>query len=274
MDSLADEFDIDQALDDWLTKEAAESGLDENDYTDEPAIIQRFQETKSPEDFEWLYSRHRRLIANAMRNAMGGTNLPKSAAKAHALKWYIKALETYNPSKGAQFKTWLSVPMNRMRIWRNRYQNIGYIPPDQVGLIPLMQERESALTDLLGRPPSDAELADDINVSRRDLTTLRLKKDVSVRQIGRLRKSVRPDLVAEAKGGEALSSGRSELEERMVMLHGSLSPEDQLVLEHTLGDVYGKETVEDPLELALKLNISPQKVRAARSRILRKAERY
>jgi DNA-directed RNA polymerase specialized sigma subunit len=274
VDSPAEEFDIDEALNEWLDKTAAESEGGVDPYADEAAIIKRFQETQSPEDFEWLYNRHQGMIANAIRNAVGNPALPKSVVKSWGLKQYSEALQRFDPSKGAQLSTYLSLPMKRLGRWRNRYQNIGYIPEDRARHINLIQERERELTDLLGRPPSDTELADDVNIARKDLEHMRRIPEMSIANVGKIRREIRPDLVAESVGGAATLSGPSELKERMVMLHGSLSPEDQMVLEHTYGDVFSRDTVEDPAELALKLNLSPQKIRASRSRILRKAERY
>jgi len=274
VDSPADTFDIDHELEQWIEKTAVSTGVDPNQYMDELAVIKRFQQSKSPQDFEWLYNRHRPLIASAMRSAIGSTTLPKSAANAHALKWYIDALEKFDPDRGAQFKTFLTMPMYRMRRWRNRYQNVNYIPPDRVGSIPLIQERERALTEMLGRPPSDSELADDVNIARKELEHMRKVPPQSAKDIARIRREVRQDLLAEAKGGEVLWSGPTALKERMVMLYDTLSPEDQLVLEYTFGDIFGKPTIEDPAELGRKINMSPQKVRATRKRIVRKAERF
>jgi hypothetical protein len=97
-------------------------------------------------------------------------------------------------------------------------------------------------------------------------------KKMTPATIGTLRREVRSDLLAEARGGQTqLESSR--LLDHLIFLHGSLSPEQQVVLEHTY-DGFGKPVIEDPLQLAPVIGLSPQKIRALRKQIGDTAKRY
>jgi len=213
-------------------------------------------------------------LGDVMRQ-MGGHTLPKAAVQAHVVQHYVKSLETFKPTEGAKFKTWLGRnAIGRMKRYRRNYENIARIGKVELqGFIPVIQDRELDLLDLYGRPPTNEELADDVNVAAQDITHLR-NKTISIKDVGKLRREIRQDLIAEQKGPVADIGGKDKLKEQIVMLHGSLPRQDQLILEHTFGEVYGRQTIEDPIELAMKLNLSPQKIRASRVRILKKAERY
>lgn len=139
-------------------------------------------------------------------------------------------------------------------------------------MIPLVQRREAELNEIKGRKPSDTELADDILISTNDLSALR-RKQLTPKTVGTVRRELRQDLVAEEAGGEADLGGRSMLEQQAVFLHGSLNPEQQLVLEHTY-EGFGKKTIIDAGEMGSELNMSPQKVRSIKKQLERKLEKY
>ena len=272
MDSQAntEEFDIEEALDEWLDKEAAASGVDP--YADELEMIQRWQADPNKEDFKALYSRHQPLIYSAGRRYMQSATIPKEAVKSSMLRNYVNALETYNPDRGAQFKTHLYRGMGRTGRYLQRYSNVGRIPEDRAWLIDTLQTRERALEDMLGRPPSDTELSDDVLLAAQDVADLRTRK-ITPKIVATLRKELLKDYLAEAPGGEATHAEDSDLRRQIVFLHGSLNPSQQLVLEHTF-DGFGKKVIDDPLELAKQIKMSPQKIRAMRKQIQKKVARH
>lgn len=266
-------FDVDQALDEWLDKEAAAQGMDPEDpFSDELEIIQRWQQNPNAEDFKWLYNRHQPLIYAAGRRYVQSTTLPKEAVKSNMLKNYVTALETFDPSKGRQFGGHVYQWMGRTGRYLQRYSNVGRIPEDRSWLIDTLQSRERALEDMLGRPPSDTELADDVLLSATEIADLRDRK-ITPKMVATLRKELRKDYLAEAPGGEAAYTADSNLRRQIVFLHGSLNPEQQLVLEHTF-EGFGKPVIEDPMDLAKQIKMSPQKVRALRKQIQKKVEHH
>ncbi len=266
-------FDVDRALDEWLDKEAAAGGMDPQDpFADELETIQRWQGDPNPDDFRWLYNRHQPLIFAAGRRYLQSATIPKEAVKSSMLRSYVTALEKYDPTRGAQFKTFLYRSMGRTGRYLQRYSNVGRIPEDRSWLIDTLLSRERSLEDVLGRPPSDTELADDVLLAAQDVADLKNRK-ITPKIVATLRRELRKDYLAEAPGGEAVHGADSDLRRQIVFLHGSLNPQQQVVLEHTF-EGFGKPTIEDPMELAKKLKLSPQKIRALRKQIQKKVERH
>lgn len=270
MDSLGktevEDFDVDQALSEWLSKEAAAAGLDPDDpYGGELEMIKRFQQDPTPENFNTIFNSHKKLVYAAGRRYLQSSNLPKAAIESSMMKSYINALNSYNPDRGAQFKTYLSMGMGRTGRYVQKYSNAGRIPEGRSWLIDTMMSRERALEDELGRPPSDAELGDDVLLAIQDIEHLRDRK-VTPKMVATLRKEVRKDYLAEAPGGEAVYSEDSKMRRQATYLHGSLNPQQQLVLEHTI-EGFGKQTIPDAMDLARKLKWSPQKIRSLRKQI-------
>jgi len=272
--ALLDElFDIDVALETWLRKEALAQGLDpDNMEAEELDAIQRWQKDPNAEDFEWLYNRHQPLIYSAGERYIRSSQLPKAAVRGHMVQHYASALQDYDPERGAQFKTHLFNKMRRTGRYLQKYTNVGKIPEDRAGLIPLFKARQEALTDLFGRRPSNTELADDMLIEAQDIPEL-MNKKISPKIVGTLKREVRDDLVAEQPGGSTTLAADSDLQRQIVFLHGSLSPQQQVVLEHTF-EGFGKPIIDDPVDLAKVVGMSPQKIRALKRQIQNKVKRY
>jgi DNA-directed RNA polymerase specialized sigma subunit len=266
-------FDVDQALNEWLDKEAAAAGMDPQEpFADELETIQRWQGDPNTEDFKWLYNRHQPLIFAAGRRYLQSTTLPKEAVKGSMIRNYVHALQSYDPNRGAQFKTHLYRGMGRTGRYLQRYSNVGRIPEDRSWLIDTLTTRERALEDMLGRPPTDVELGDDVLLAAQDVIELKDRK-ITPKIVATLRKELRKDYLAEAPGGEAVHAEDSDLRRQVVFLHGSLNNEQQRVLEHTF-EGFGKPIIENPMDLAKTINMSPQKFRSLRRQIQKKVEKH
>ena len=269
----SEQIDIDAELDAWLLKEAVSEGIDpDNLQAEELEVIQRWQRQPNTQDFEWLYNRHQPLIYSSGERYLRSSQLPKAAVRGHMVRHYTAALQDYNPERGTMFKTHLFNKMRRTGRYLQKYTNVGKIPEDRAPLIPLMKVREQALTELFGRAPSNTELSDDMLFEAQDLADLR-KKKITPKIVGTLRREVRADLVAERPGGAGVLDADSDLRRQIVFLHGSLNPQQQVVLEHTF-EGFGKPVVDDPIDLAKQIGMSPQKIRALKRQIQNKVKRY
>lgn len=267
------DFDVDAELAAWLVKEALEQGLDPNDlYAGEAEVIKRWQETPNPEDFEWLYNKHQPLINAAGNRYISSAQVPKSAVKGSLLRGYVEALKTFDPSFGTKFSSHVYNGVGRTGRYLQRYTNVGRIPEERAGLISILQQRENELKEKLGRVPTDTELADDMLLSAQDTANLKNNR-ITPKVVGTLRKELRQDLTTEMAGGAVEVDADSKLRRQIVFLHGSLNPEQQLVLEHTF-EGFGKPVIEDDLALAQQLNLSPQKIRSLKSQIKKKVDRF
>lgn len=275
MDSPAEtEIDVERELDEWLNKQAAMEGISREDLRQqETEAWQRWREAPNTEDFSWLLNSHQPLINSATTRFVSSSNLPKAAVKGQVMRRYVNALETYDPSRNTQLSTWVTGNLGqRMGRYIQRYANIGRIPEDRSWLIGTLKQREAELSEQFGRPPSDAELSDDVKISMPDLSALRMKL-VTPKMVGTLRRELRSDYLAESAGHDVALPGSSFVEQQAAFLHGSLNPEQQLVLEHTFSG-FGKPVIEDPNDLGRTLNMSPQKVRGLKKQIEKKLEYY
>ena len=273
MDSQVEE-DLERELEEWLTKQAAAEGISRDDLKQqEMESWQRWRANPNPEDFSWLLNSHQPLINSATNRYVASSNLPKAAIKGQIMRRYVKAIDTYDPTRGAQLSTHITYGLGRqMDRYMQRYSNIGRIPEDRSWLIGTLKQREAELSEIHGRPPSDAELADDVLISMPDLSALR-QKTVTPKMVGTLRRELRSDFLAESAGHEGTLAGNSMVEQQAAFLHGSLNPDQQLILEHTFSG-FGKPVIEDPLQLGKALNMSPQKVRGLKKQIEKKLDYY
>lgn len=258
---------VDRELDEWLEKEAASVGVDPSLQEMEMEVWRRWKEDPNPNDFEWLYNSHSPLIGSATDRFVKSTTLPKVAVKSRILNNYINALETYDPTRAALGTHVMNSVQQRVGRYIQKYTNVGRIPEERARLIDPLKNREAVLMERLGRPPSDLELSDDLAMNVTEFRT-----SVTPKMVGTLRKELaRAELRAEEAGGEAEIAGDSRELQYVTFLHGSLNPEQQLVLEHTY-EGFGKPVIVDPIELSREINLSPQKIRAIKKQIARKVK--
>jgi hypothetical protein len=277
--SLADTDDLAVILEAWLDKQADDASLAGEQAQDFGALQrqeleawQRWRQNPNPQDFKWLHESHQPLIFRAQERNLRSTTLPKAAVRSDGLRKYITALQTWNPSKGA-FSTHLNYVMQHNNRYLTKYQNVGKIPAERAEMIGLMQNRLAHLRETLGREPSNAELADDMKTSMGEVAELSRKmQKLTPRTVETLRRELRRDLNAEAPGGEVHLESSPVLD-HLIFLHGSLSPEQQVVLEHTF-EGFGKPVIEDPMKLGPVIGMSPQKIRALRQQIHDKVQKY
>jgi DNA-directed RNA polymerase sigma subunit (sigma70/sigma32) len=265
--------DEDAALEAFLEKQA---DAEPEDFTElrqkEREVWEQFKQNPTKENFGWLADSHQRMRLKAQSQNLGSTTLPKSAVRSDGLRQYIVALQTWDPNKAA-FSTHLTHKMQHNSRYLVKYQNIGKIPEDRAHMIGLFQNRLAHLKEQLGREPSNAELADDMKTSMAEVAELsKSMKKVTPRTIETLRSELRRDLHAESPGAETHTES-SPLLERAIFLHGSLSPAQQVVLEHTF-EGFGKPIITDPIELAPVVGMSPQKIRALKKQIASQLKRY
>ena len=265
--------ELDAELDAELDKVAEDLGLDPEDpYGNEQEMIREWQRDPSMEGFDKLHAAHAPLINSASSKYMRSTTLPKSAVKSFAIQRYTHALQSFNPDKGTQFKTYLYKEMQRVGRYLQSYQNVGRIPEQRAALIPLFESSHASLKDTLGRDPTNIEIADEMLLSAGDIADLQRQR-ITPKIVGTLRKELRADLTAELPGGRAEMAGDSNLRRQIVFLHGSLNPEQQLVLEHTY-EGFGKQVELDDARLSEIVSMSPQKIRSIKSQIKKKVDRF
>lgn len=260
VDSQVEQKEFEDAWDAEMEKNAAAMGWNPYEYKNqELAAIQRWQTDKNPQDFEFLFGNHQKMIDRAGNRYLRSLQLPKAAVRSDMLRQYINALETFDPGKGAALSTHVTTHMQHTGRYLQKYQNIGKISSTRTQLIGEFQRVSAELAEELGREPSTNEIADEMSIAPKEIETLR--------------KELRKDIVSEGAGGQQTVE-QSRILDRLYFTYNSLNPEQQSVLELTEG-MFGQPALgHDAQAIGDKLSMSPQKVRAIKKQIWRRVEKY
>jgi hypothetical protein len=134
---------------------------------------------EQPEHLQPLLKLYEPVVAQKIRK-WKAPQVPESAFRAELQTHLIKALQTYDPSRGAALNTHVEARLPKAMRYNNRYQNLAYIPEGQSGHIGKIQRAQNQLTDELGRPPTTDELGDHLGMTPRRIDTIlkSVKRDV------------------------------------------------------------------------------------------------
>ena len=181
--------------------------------------------------------------------------VPESVIEAAAYVALKKALENYDPSKGANLNTFVTRYVRKVGQVVGKYANIGKIPENRRLKIPAYVEAKKILFERLGHEPDAQALATYLKWDMKEIARMETelgRRDLVASQM------TEPD-VAE---GLVLDSSESKIAFRSVYLALDDSIE-RLVFEYTAG-YNGKKEI-SPSEIAKKLNIHPSKVSRIKS---------
>jgi len=185
-------------------------------------------------------------------------NVPPITLRVTALSNLKKALDTYDPSKGANLNTHITWGLRKGTRLLQKYSNIARIPEPRGLLIGEYKRAKSALEEKYGRPPSIAEVRDFIAA---DVTIDSAKKQkLSLKTIERLEKELRSEYSYSPAMASFAEENESETDELLSrdLLYGSLAPQDQVIFEHAFG--YGGKKVLPNVQIAKLVGVSPTTV--------------
>lgn len=223
----------------------------------------RWINDRNPQDFKFLLDSYTPFMnymgQRHLQAAKTGGTLPVSTIKADMIQSFHRAMETYEPDKG-QLNTHIGNHLRHTGRFVRTYSNIGKMPDPRSRMVWQYKDRETVLTERLGRPPSSVEMADDLGMSQKDVELLRTE----------IRKDIIVDPTTSGLGSIAPESSKAM--EQLNFLHMELAPDQQNILEYTYG-MHGRQAVDNNEELAQILGISPQKVRAIKRQIARRYEK-
>jgi DNA-directed RNA polymerase specialized sigma subunit len=178
----------------------------------------------------------------------GGTEAasPNLASKARQIA--LGAFDKYDPNR-AKLRTHLMVHLQGLRR-QSADESQPIRLPDRVSLdLHRLHFATNELKDRLGRDPSDAELADHSGLSYKRLTHLR--KVMPTHSEGVYTQS---DSEGEPGSAPAVVPQNGD-EHWLHFVYGDLDPNDQLIMEHTLG-MHGKP-IKSKQWIAGRLGLSP-----------------
>ena len=226
--------------------------------------LKLWKDTKDKRYFQRLYRGFGGLINEASRKASYGSNIPQSVFKLEAAQQFHDALERYNPDKGAKLNTYLySTLQDKLKRVNFKYQKLARQPERaKAGVYHhnIFHNEKLFLEDKLGREASTQELSDAL--------------DWSVPQIESFLKEDRRDLSlnAELENVATFDEGSAD-EAELAMHYYDMSPEEQLVFDHTSG-LHGKQKIlkknqkeADWKEIARVTGLSESKVQKIRKKL-------
>jgi DNA-directed RNA polymerase specialized sigma subunit len=211
-----------------------------------------------PDHLRPLLQSFRGMIRQKANRFVGQVEMPPAAIHAEFNKQFVKALQTYDPNKGAQLGTWVSTNLQKAQRWITAHQNTARIPENRVYKIGQFQTAQSHLDDQFGREPTHVELAEHLGWSEREVS--QMSKQIRRANI---------ESGWEHDPTELIPSREAEV---LRLVKYELTPEEMLVYEHTVGDG-GKQQLR-PTEIAKRLGFSPAKVTRLRQAIDGKIKRF
>lgn len=193
---------------------------------------------------------------NAKVNEFKAAPVPDSAVRAFATAQAVKALQGYNPDRGAAVNTFVNWHLKKVRAFVLKHQNVGRIPEHRAYNITEYKQAKDELTQKLGRPPDTLALADRLGWSPAE--------------VARMQTELRPDLIASLSlEPDRLQDVHSSRERDVLRyIHYDLTADERLVFEYSLG-LYGKPKL-SATEIARTMGISLPKVSRIRAKIDRK----
>lgn len=180
--------------------------------------------------------------------------LPPYVMRQEALTHLKKAIDTYDPSHGAKLSTHVHWALKKGTRLINRHANPGRLPDQRALMIGRFEEARTELGERFGRPATAQELADHFKA---DFTLSPQKqKDFSLKQITRLEKEIRHEVIPDEGFGD-FAKDESDAREDMAInyVYDSLPSKDQAIFEHLTG--FGGKPILKANKIAKMFSVSP-----------------
>jgi DNA-directed RNA polymerase specialized sigma subunit len=116
-----------------------------------------WQKTGSKKHLGELMDQLGKVIYSEVKRASG--SLPTAALSAEAKKWTVKAIQSYDPSKGTAISTHVMNYLPKIRRMNYKFQNAVRLPENMQLKFHDYNHAITGLTDELNREPTDVELA-------------------------------------------------------------------------------------------------------------------
>ena len=196
--------------------------------------------------------------------------VPTSAVEAEHRKYFVKAMQTWDPKKGGSLLTWVTWNLKHAGRFVDTNKNFASIPENISQHIGSYNSVKATLSEKLGHEPDVHSIHDYILETNHP----KLGK-LSLKDIKRLEKEQRRGLIqtsfdVEELGGSPHMGSRAE--EVKLLISAELTPEERVVHEYSFG-INGKPQLK-PGEIAKKLKMDNSKVSKLRRSILDKMKKY
>lgn len=219
-----------------------------------------------PEDLRPLLKRFRPMIrkwSNKYAGATRDVEIPPAAVHAEFNKWFLHAVDRYDPNRGTALGTWVDHNLQKGQRWVMNRRNIARIEEKRAYKVGQFNRAKAVLDDQLGREPSTREMSEYLGWDEK--------------RVGLMQREIRKTLTSSK--WETIEGGMDPTfnvptREREVLrnIRYNLSNEELQVYEYTLG-INGKPRLK-PSQIAAQLGMHPSKVTRLRKSISSKIDEY
>jgi RNA polymerase primary sigma factor len=189
------------------------------------------------------------LIYSEVRSQSG--SLPTAALAAEAKKWAVKAIQTYDPSKGAALSTHVTTWLAKVRRLNYRYQNAVRLPENMQLKFHEYNRAVQDLTDELNREPTETELAS--------------KLGWSTGHVVKFKNSLYSDLIESSSASPVEYTQFNDSAILMQHLLSQLTPDERFILENT--------KVLSSTEMANRLGVNINRLNYLKSKLTQKIKK-
>lgn len=184
---------------------------------------------------------------NSALTTYGGANVsPLLRSRAKALA--AKAVKSYDPSRGASLKSHVMLQLQPLRRYSASSAQPMKVSERRLREMYMLNRAESELSELKGRDPSDAELADKLGLSIKKITKIRSLQNPYVSVEGGATAESHDPVVYQADTEDAW----------IEYVYHDLGDIDRKILDWKLGR--GGQPVLKNIEIARRLKLSPAAV--------------
>lgn len=173
--------------------------------------------------------------------------LPKTAVEGEANRLIRKAIDTYDPKKGAALNTHVWNYLHKVHRYGYTFQNVGSIPEPRAAKVGKYQNSYSQLEDKYGREPTTDELQKDLGWKASDINAIQ--------------KELRSDLDLSGELTPVMASNADPAIEALFAVYHDSDPERKEVMEYTFDEFTNRPTGKNAADIAKRVGISPDKVR-------------
>jgi DNA-directed RNA polymerase specialized sigma subunit len=219
---------------------------------------------EKPDDYRELRGNFRGLIRSHVNRYEGNVEVPPIAIRAEYNKQFTRALDTYDPTKGAALATWVSTNLQKAQRWIGQTQDTVRIGEDRYYKVGDFQHAQARLEEKFNREATDNELAEELQWSPKRVEKMQQEK----------RRSTIASMweKSDDTGMDPAQFLPSREREVLRFLRQELSPEEQQVFDYTQG-ANGKPKLR-PQQIAQKIGRSPATVTRLRQAIDLKAKKH
>lgn len=221
-------------------------------------LWQTWKTDPNPQTLKPLLKELEPVFGHALRS-WKAPNVNEAAFKAEIVTHAIKALQNYDPNRGASLSTHITGRIQKAKRFNTQAQNMAYIPEEKARHIGAIDAARDSLYDDLGRDPTHTEIAKIVG-----LTPNRVKEIQGLR---------RADIRGSTFASDPVGHSSSRDQEIISLLRAELKPDEQSVYDHIYGQ-NGKPVVSSTGALAKLLGKTDSQVSRIKNRIAEAYNKY